>query len=1007
MKKMRKIILISLMLLLLACSFLFIGCNCSCNGDSDDGVDTTPPTVEEVKVRISPETCELVLHEVMQFKAIAKDEQATIVWSSENSEIVTITDDGLATALKAGETYVVATVGEDSAKCFVRVIESEQIAVIKIGGIIGDSFNIYNGDTFTPELSVYFDGTKMENVEFTITAKKDGVVTVTGQNIKGVAVGSCELEISAKSNGVELVGANRVITVNVIEQSYLSLSEASVNLYAIDSLGANTYQTEKTVTAKLFVNGQMASADGITWESDNESVATVDQNGKITAKSVGTAKITAKCQNKVSGVDVNVDYAILEKTGEPILVDNRDLQAVNELDVFGDGTEIKAIYDVTTEQDIEKLQPVDLTKKAITGDRTLLFCNDKYAIQTPAKVGDYVIYDSEDFVNVVKTATEGYIVLGADINDPFTIGRGNEHRIQFDGVMDGNHHVINSISISGESNAMFWRFGLGTIKDLYIRKATLGGSQTGVLICQLNLGSAVVENVTIGEVEFNDGAAFQGAMVANFISGAIYVKDSLVIANITNANKQGALAGKDYLGNATIDNSYFITNGKLVSEVEGNNDNAPYTNEKALPYEVIDPIDAEIAGSNDVSVTIPQITTQINKVYLGETPVDFTQSGSTLSIPNDQVKGDAKLVVCTADGAFVSDFKIKYTKLTSIIKDSSISGGFDLNLPEINSTINRVNVNGSDIEFTVSGTRLLVSESTKNTIGDGTHNVVIFTDAKTYELQLTLATIIDNATEMKTLFFTDRVTYENKYFILNADLSAMGVPSAGVDGMFLDAGKVDLINCTFDGKGHKISDTTFRYGLFRNIQGTTVKNLIFENVGLTVGEFCGVVSLLTGNSIIENVSVNVTKLNKPADPQKPMKQSGGLVGMVNNGSLTLNDVLVKFDGETTNNYLGVVAGRHNKGAGDVIMNGNCFFVSANLPLCAPTTDLVAENYKTDQLNGFAENRLFKTVDLLKAYVSTNNVKLTQVQLAVLDPQTSVVGGGTSNDIVWEDEVYGN
>ena len=53
---------------------------------------------------------------------------------------------------------------------------------------------------------------------------------------------------------------------------------------------------EKTVLTAT-VNPENASVKGVTWNSDNPSVATVDQSGNITAISAGTANITAVSQD--------------------------------------------------------------------------------------------------------------------------------------------------------------------------------------------------------------------------------------------------------------------------------------------------------------------------------------------------------------------------------------------------------------------------------------------------------------------------------------------------------------------------------------------------------------------------------------------------------------------------------------------------------------------------------------------------------------------------------------
>ena len=55
-----------------------------------------------------------------------------------------------------------------------------------------------------------------------------------------------------------------------------------------------TADDKSSLTLVVGENGQLkASEEGVTWASNNEKVATVDQTGKVTAVTAGTAKITA------------------------------------------------------------------------------------------------------------------------------------------------------------------------------------------------------------------------------------------------------------------------------------------------------------------------------------------------------------------------------------------------------------------------------------------------------------------------------------------------------------------------------------------------------------------------------------------------------------------------------------------------------------------------------------------------------------------------------------------
>ena len=62
----------------------------------------------------------------------------------------------------------------------------------------------------------------------------------------------------------------------------------------------------KTTTLKATVKG---STNAVTWKSSNSNIATVNKNGKITAKKAGKVTITASC----AGVNAKCEVQVLFK----------------------------------------------------------------------------------------------------------------------------------------------------------------------------------------------------------------------------------------------------------------------------------------------------------------------------------------------------------------------------------------------------------------------------------------------------------------------------------------------------------------------------------------------------------------------------------------------------------------------------------------------------------------------------------------------------------------------
>lgn len=143
------------------------------------------------------------------------------------------------------------------------------------------------------------------------------VLLVSGNTI--TAVSSGKAEIYASCGGIK---SEKKTVKCVIYATGIKLDESEISIKDDSS---------KKLTATL--SPENVSDKTIKWTSDNKKIAVVDKNGKVTAKSVGTAKITAKdsagrvkavCTVNVLAIDVSkvsVNYksATLKK-GEKFLL---------------------------------------------------------------------------------------------------------------------------------------------------------------------------------------------------------------------------------------------------------------------------------------------------------------------------------------------------------------------------------------------------------------------------------------------------------------------------------------------------------------------------------------------------------------------------------------------------------------------------------------------------------------------------------------------------------------
>ena len=110
---------------------------------------------------------------------------------------------------------------------------------------------------------------------------------------------------------------NATITVN---SEYDDLIYSfSVNVYRVESLSLNQSKLEmvagESTSLVVTVNPESAIALGLTWSSSDETVATVDQSGKVIAVREGSAVISAKIGKKEASCAVTVTMPIIDVDG--------------------------------------------------------------------------------------------------------------------------------------------------------------------------------------------------------------------------------------------------------------------------------------------------------------------------------------------------------------------------------------------------------------------------------------------------------------------------------------------------------------------------------------------------------------------------------------------------------------------------------------------------------------------------------------------------------------------
>ena len=246
-----------------------------------------PPTPSPVPatVTVSPETAAFeALGETVQFTAVVHDQfgnvmnGAAVEWTSGDPVTVSVSESGLATSLANGTTTVSATVDGVSGSAAVTVAQVASVLVVTPDSLLFSSL----GDTARLEaVALDAGGSAVEGTVFTWSSSDAAVAAADSAGL-----------VAALANGITTVSA----TVDGVSGSAaVTVAQvASVLIVTPTSLLFPTLgDTARLEAVALDAGGNAVEGAAFTWNSSDDSVASVDERGLVRALSPGTAVITA------------------------------------------------------------------------------------------------------------------------------------------------------------------------------------------------------------------------------------------------------------------------------------------------------------------------------------------------------------------------------------------------------------------------------------------------------------------------------------------------------------------------------------------------------------------------------------------------------------------------------------------------------------------------------------------------------------------------------------------
>ena len=371
-----------------------------------------------------------------------------VVWSSSDMWVASVDANGLVRAYSVGEAIITASTTDGSnlsASCKVTVLTSlaESITLDLTEVLLRATETATLVATVLPETTANKGVEWSSSNESVATVSKKGIVTA-------ISVGEAIIT-AATVDGTDLSTTCKVMVVPTFAESVvLNLNEVSL-------------EATETATLVATVLPELTTDKSVEWSSSDESVAVVDDNGVVTAISVGEAMITATaidgsgvsatCQVTVVptlAISIELDkteYNVEEKSDFQLVatvlpehttnkevawsssdkwiasVDNNGfvtVYAVGEVIITAtttDGTNLSATCRINVYSDVNE----------VSGNNVVVATIGDNIVVKNAPLGDIVnVYDSNGALVKSVTATDGSVVIEAPIKGIYLVKVGKQ-----------------------------------------------------------------------------------------------------------------------------------------------------------------------------------------------------------------------------------------------------------------------------------------------------------------------------------------------------------------------------------------------------------------------------------------------------------------------------------------------------------------------------------------------------------------------------------------------------
>ena len=249
---------------------------------------------------VTPETAATGESAATDEKLAKAASKLTVEWTSSDESVATVDATGMVVAVSAGEADITASVtdSEMSAVCKVTVkVAAKDITV-------PDNLDVKLNDGNETSIEATVSPADATDVKVSYASTDEAVATVDKDGrVQVLQPGECDIVTTLTQEDKKVVEKKTHIKA-FYEVEGITLDKTEGILTA-----GNTVALNATVLPE-----EIADETTVTWTSSDEKVATVDENGKVTAIAAGEATITANAGEKSATYKLTVQAKKVAQT---------------------------------------------------------------------------------------------------------------------------------------------------------------------------------------------------------------------------------------------------------------------------------------------------------------------------------------------------------------------------------------------------------------------------------------------------------------------------------------------------------------------------------------------------------------------------------------------------------------------------------------------------------------------------------------------------------------------